>query len=646
MRGSTAYREILNMKKSILLASFMFVLLHFTLAQNNTIDSLEAILKTAGQDTNKVNILNTLSYELLYSNTDTTIFLATQAKNLAEKLNYSKGIASAYLRLGQAYNNLGSYEQSQAYLSKALALSTDKLTTAKIYVNIGINHYEMSNYPEALKNYFTGLKAFEEAGDKRAIGSVYNNIANIYTDMGKYDEALKNHIAAKKIREANNDKRGIAGSHLNIGVIYFSQGNYYEALKNWFEAKKLYEELGDKNEVALTYNHIGVVYKNQEKYEPAMKNYFDALKILEEVRDKEGIAITYNNIGTVLIADSKAGEAKEWLMKSLHLAKEIGIKTTIQDAYLSLARADSALNNYQDAYANYKMYIVYRDSIANKENTEKIVQQKMQYEFDKKETQSRAEQAVTKKELQRQKLVRNGFVGGFAIVLLFALLFLSQRNKINKEKKRSDELLLNILPIEVANEIKMNGRSNPKTFSMVTVMFTDFKDFTQVSQNISAELLVAELDYCFSAFDTILQHYKIEKIKTVGDAYLCASGLPVSSFTHATDMVNAAIEIRNFMLQRKKEKESKGEIPFELRIGIHTGPVVAGIVGVKKYSYDIWGDTVNLAARMEQNSEAGKINISSSTYELVKDKFKCLHRGKLQAKNKGEVDMFFVEKTL
>lgn len=646
MRGSTAYREILNMKKSILLASFMFVLLHFTLAQNNTIDSLEAILKTAGQDTNKVNILNTLSYELLYSNTDTTIFLATQAKNLAEKLNYSKGIASAYLRLGQAYNNLGSYEQSQAYLSKALALSTDKLTTAKIYVNIGINHYEMSNYPEALKNYFTGLKAFEEAGDKRAIGSVYNNIANIYTDMGKYDEALKNHIAAKKIREANNDKRGIAGSHLNIGVIYFSQGNYYEALKNWFEAKKLYEELGDKNEVALTYNHIGVVYKNQEKYEPAMKNYFDALKILEEVRDKEGIAITYNNIGTVLIADSKAGEAKEWLMKSLHLAKEIGIKTTIQDAYLSLARADSALNNYQDAYANYKMYIVYRDSIANKENTEKIVQQKMQYEFDKKETQSRAEQAVTKKELQRQKLVRNGFVGGFAIVLLFALLFLSQRNKINKEKKRSDELLLNILPIEVANEIKMNGRSNPKTFSMVTVMFTDFKDFTQVSQNISAELLVAELDYCFSAFDTILQHYKIEKIKTVGDAYLCASGLPVSSFTHATDMVNSAIEIRNFMLQRKKEKESKGEIPFELRIGIHTGPVVAGIVGVKKYSYDIWGDTVNLAARMEQNSEAGKINISSSTYELVKDKFKCLHRGKLQAKNKGEVDMFFVEKTL
>src|SRR3954470_10064896 len=137
------------MKKSILLFTLMFALQHISAAQSNTIDSLQAILKTAEQDTNKVNILNTLSYELLYSNTDTTIYYATLAKNLSEKLNYSRGTASAYLRLGQAYNNLGSYDQSQLFLSKALAFSTDKLTAAKIYVNIGINHYEMSNYPEA-----------------------------------------------------------------------------------------------------------------------------------------------------------------------------------------------------------------------------------------------------------------------------------------------------------------------------------------------------------------------------------------------------------------------------------------------------------------------------------------------------------------
>jgi adenylate cyclase len=215
--------------------------------------------------------------------------------------------------------------------------------------------------------------------------------------------------------------------------------------------------------------------------------------------------------------------------------------------------------------------------------------------------------------------------------------------ELQSEKKKSDDLLLNILPAEVAEELKEKGRTNAKTYSMVTVMFTDFKDFTDVSEKISAELLVAEIDYCFSAFDHIIQKHDIEKIKTIGDAYICASGLRALNFTHAVDMINAAREIRDFMLQRKKEKEERGEIPFELRIGIHTGAVVAGIVGVKKFAYDIWGDTVNVAARMEQNSEAGKINISGTTYQLVKTKFNCLHRGKIQAKNKGEIDMYFVE---
>jgi len=219
----------------------------------------------------------------------------------------------------------------------------------------------------------------------------------------------------------------------------------------------------------------------------------------------------------------------------------------------------------------------------------------------------------------------------------------SRTAELQLEKKKSDDLLLNILPSEIAEEIKQQGRSQAKTFSMVTVMFTDFVDFTAVSERVSGELLVAEIDYCFSAFDRIIQTHNIEKIKTVGDAYLCAGGLPILTFTHAEDIVKSAIEILGFMMQRKKEKEMRGEIPFEIRIGIHTGPVVAGIVGVKKFAYDIWGDTVNIASRMESSCEAGKINISGSTYELVRDKFRCIHRGKMEAKNKGMIDMYFVE---
>jgi len=250
-----------------------------------------------------------------------------------------------------------------------------------------------------------------------------------------------------------------------------------------------------------------------------------------------------------------------------------------------------------------------------------------------------------------------GMAGAFFGMVGVALAFYMQRNKLGKEKKiseqermkseaakkQSEDLLLNILPSEVAEEIKTTGTAKAKSFTMVTVMFTDFKDFTSVSERVSAELLVEEIHTCFSAFDHIVQKHKVEKIKTIGDAYLCASGLPVSNYTHAVDMLNAAFEIRSYMLQRKKEKEARGEIPFEIRIGIHTGPVVAGIVGVRKYAYDIWGDTVNMASRIESNGEPGKINISGTTYELVKNKFDCTYRGKIPAKNKGEIDMYFVE---
>ena len=212
--------------------------------------------------------------------------------------------------------------------------------------------------------------------------------------------------------------------------------------------------------------------------------------------------------------------------------------------------------------------------------------------------------------------------------------------ELKAERDRSENLLLNILPAEVAEELKASGTSEPRHFEEVTVLFTDFQNFTGFSEKLTAKELVSELHECFKAFDGILDKYKIEKIKTVGDGYLAASGLPVANANHAVDMALCAREIRDFMLKRR---EAMGEGTFELRLGIHTGPVIAGIVGVRKFSYDIWGDTVNTAARMEQNSTAGMINISGPTYELIKETFHCTYRGKIAAKNKGEIDMYFID---
>ncbi len=215
--------------------------------------------------------------------------------------------------------------------------------------------------------------------------------------------------------------------------------------------------------------------------------------------------------------------------------------------------------------------------------------------------------------------------------------------ELRLEKQKSDDLLLNILPEEVANELKEKGSADAKQFDMVTVMFTDFKGFTKISERLSPSQLVEEIHICFKAFDAIIARHNIEKIKTIGDAYMCAGGLPVSNETHAIDVVNAAIEIRQFMQEHLEQKKLTGQEVFEIRIGIHTGPVVAGIVGIRKFAYDIWGDTVNIASRLESSGEAGKINISGSTYECVKDHFLCTYRGKIEAKNKGQIDMYFVE---
>jgi adenylate cyclase len=210
------------------------------------------------------------------------------------------------------------------------------------------------------------------------------------------------------------------------------------------------------------------------------------------------------------------------------------------------------------------------------------------------------------------------------------------------EKKKSDDLLLNILPAETAEELKSKGTASARNYELVTVMFTDFKNFTRASENMSAEELVNEINYCYSNFDRITTKHNLEKIKTIGDSYMCAGGLPVANSTNAVETVTAAMEIREFMNDEKVRRASEGKPFFEIRIGIHSGPVVAGIVGIKKFAYDIWGDTVNIASRMESNGETGKINVSGATFELIKNDFNCMHRGKIDVKNKGMIDMYFV----
>lgn len=210
------------------------------------------------------------------------------------------------------------------------------------------------------------------------------------------------------------------------------------------------------------------------------------------------------------------------------------------------------------------------------------------------------------------------------------------------QRNQSDQLLINILPEEVAQELKTTGKTKPKYYEQVSVLFTDFKGFTKLAERLTPEEIVLELDNCFLAFDEIIEKFEMEKIKTIGDAYMCAGGLPVSNKTNPIDAVRAGLAMQEFMQKMNEDRTKVGKDIWELRIGIHTGPLVAGVIGKHKFAYDIWGDTVNLAARMEASGEEGKVNISGETYLYVKDYFQCEYRGKIMAKNKGVVDMYFV----
>jgi class 3 adenylate cyclase len=225
-----------------------------------------------------------------------------------------------------------------------------------------------------------------------------------------------------------------------------------------------------------------------------------------------------------------------------------------------------------------------------------------------------------------------------------AMTTLEQKNKIiEEEKNRSDELLLNILPEEVMNELKQTGKTTARNYDLATVMFVDFKDFTLISNNLTPEDLVSSIDLYFETFDTIITEHDIEKIKTVGDAYLCAGGLPIPNTKNPVEMVDVAFKFLKAVEQLKEKRMAENKTTFDIRVGIHSGPLIAGVVGTKKFAYDIWGDAVNTAARMQQHGEEGKINISGTTYELIKHRFHCTHRGRIEAKNKGPIDMYFVE---
>ncbi|MEZ4949439.1 MAG: adenylate/guanylate cyclase domain-containing protein [Saprospiraceae bacterium] len=513
----------------------------------------------------------------------------------------------------------------------------------------GVSYGIRGNSPKALEYFQKSLPIREELGDQKGMANTNNNIGMIYRNQGDNTMAREYFQKGLAIVQELGNKKVIANTLNNIGLTYQDQGDFDKALEYFENSLVMQEELGNRQSIAVLLNNIGSISEKQNKYPKAMEYFQKSLKMRQELGDYQGVANSLNNIGILYKEEQEYSKAIKYCSEGLEMAKNMEVLNEQKNACKCLYHAYKETGNNTRALGYFEQMTLLKDSLFNEENTKKITQLEMQYEFDKKEAATKAEQekkdAIAAQELKQQKLVRNGFMGGFAVVFLFAGVFLVQRNRIGKEKERSEELLLNILPEETAQELKENGHADAQLIEQVTVLFTDFKGFTALSEKVTPKELVADLHECFSAFDHICEKYGIEKIKTIGDAYMAAGGLPSPNFTHAKDAVNAALEMAKIVEKGKAKKIAAGLPFFEIRIGVHTGPVVAGIVGVKKFQYDIWGDTVNTASRMESSGEVGKVNISESTFELLKQDaaFSFESRGKVKAKGKGEIEMFFVE---
>ncbi len=233
----------------------------------------------------------------------------------------------------------------------------------------------------------------------------------------------------------------------------------------------------------------------------------------------------------------------------------------------------------------------------------------------------------------------------FAFALVFTgVLVMALSKNLNLERGKSDRLLLNVLPGEIARELQERDRVHPCQYESASVLFTDFVGFTQVVERLAPDELIEELDFCFGHFDGVAHAHNLEKIKTIGDSYMAAGGVPAANWTHAVDAVLAAFEIQEFMAEVKALRKSQGRPYWDLRLGINSGDLIAGVVGKQKFIYDVWGDTVNTASRMESCGVPCRVNISESTYKLVKDFFECEYRGKVEAKNKGDIEMYFANR--
>jgi class 3 adenylate cyclase/tetratricopeptide (TPR) repeat protein len=631
-----------------------------------------------------------LSLIRAYKNADNPSDALIEAHELQDRGNLSleHGI-SLYKEKAEIYHDLKAYsEEFGAYeqLLKVIAGTKFAYLEDVTWNNIGYTQKYRGNLKESRRAFRKVITSKRKVSDK-LLGGAYYNLGLNYQNKEALDSAIiflelgSGHLKKAKSWEKLGDCYNLQS------MVYYQQNDYFNAQRALNIAFGLARNRNIPTVKARSHEIQSYIHQDLFEYKLALDSYKEFLSIRDSIATEERSRERARIFDIYRVEEFEQRLRLIWaedVRREIDLARLKAEKEAADEKYPAKEQEAQARLEYSQLQAlgalNRLKVQEQEQALINKQNELAIVQQDNELKelalekerLSASEREKEIELLAKQNELQAQIQLREkeefnnklrlifgvlAFIILVLIVILFAYRQLRKRKKqieaqsaiieasrveIEKEKAKSDSLLLNILPVSVAEELKLTGASKPKLYKEVSVGFTDFAGFTMISEKLSPEELVAKLDSIFLEFDKIVESYGLQRIKTIGDAYMFASGMPLEIEDHAERCVRSGLEMRNFIDKHNRELDPN-ELPWNIRIGINTGPVVAGVIGIKKFAYDIWGDTVNLAARMESSGQTGKVNISGQTFKKVEGKFNHEYRGKIPAKNKGDIDMYFVE---
>lgn len=644
-------KHLISETHSIMHIRFSWCLLAFALmvitvhsriplrGQTHAIDSLRTLIRQPSQpDTTKILLLLQLARRLYSQNAVEMERTAREALNLAERKGFQRGVADGLLQIGRSLHVRSRYTEGMDYITQAKQLFEeihDTLGIASTYHATANTYLDQANYDEALRNYLRAMTLRERMNDRRGMTSTLNNLGILYKQQGKLDQALQYYRQALSISEQERNAEATASALNNIGLLYQQQKRYDSAQYFLRRSFVIEEQINRKQGIAMSIHNLGVLFGVQNQNDSAILFLNRALAMKRTANAPQSIGQTLNELSIIQSKMHNYSGAITSATEALGIAQRISAKADVKIAAEHLATAYKAQGNYAKALQYREMAMQYRDSVFSEEKERQMSQLETNYQLSKKQTEN---EALRRDNTAQQRFITLA-VAACVVALAFLVFFItsnSRRKRINAELQRqqhlleeqameieiantalheaneqSEQLLLNIFPSAIAERLRAGETKIAERFDNVSVLFADIAGFTPLAQQLEPVVLVAILDEIFSEFDGIAERFGLEKIKTIGDSYMLVAGVPRPRADHAEAIAIAALTIQS-QITLKNDILRRMNKPLQMRVGIHTGEVVAGVIGTKKFAYDLWGDTVNIANRMESHGIGGMIHVSEA----------------------------------